>query len=210
MSKIKCRILYNIYARRKERQGNQKTRIETFAPDRRPDHPKPPYPMRVRESPLRVPPPTRFALGQSPITRHPAQPAPAQGRSLARSSTLDKNFFAHPERFDTRTMHGGQGSILCIVLCIARRCSALRFRVQNPENKKYVCPFIYWAKRTFSSGGDKGSRTPDLLNAIETLYQLSYIPKWRKRRILSHIRRRKSIGFRFWSLPIFCALPAGG
>ena len=29
----------------------------------------------------------------------------------------------------------------------------------------------------FSSGGDKGSRTPDLLNAIETLYQLSYIPK---------------------------------
>ena len=25
-------------------------------------------------------------------------------------------------------------------------------------------------------GGDKGSRTPDLLNAIETLYQLSYIP----------------------------------
>ena len=27
------------------------------------------------------------------------------------------------------------------------------------------------------NGGDKGSRTPDLLNAIETLYQLSYIPK---------------------------------
>ncbi len=26
------------------------------------------------------------------------------------------------------------------------------------------------------TGGDKGSRTPDLLNAIETLYQLSYIP----------------------------------
>ena len=26
-------------------------------------------------------------------------------------------------------------------------------------------------------GGDKGSRTPDLLNAIETLYQLSYNPK---------------------------------
>ena len=31
------------------------------------------------------------------------------------------------------------------------------------------------------SGGDKGSRTPDLLNAIETLYQLSYIPMNRKR-----------------------------
>ncbi len=28
----------------------------------------------------------------------------------------------------------------------------------------------------FPIGGDKGSRTPDLLNAIETLYQLSYIP----------------------------------
>ena len=28
-----------------------------------------------------------------------------------------------------------------------------------------------------TDGGDKGSRTPDLLNAIETLYQLSYIPK---------------------------------
>ena len=28
----------------------------------------------------------------------------------------------------------------------------------------------------FPTGGDKGSRTPDLLNAIETLYQLSYIP----------------------------------
>ena len=25
-------------------------------------------------------------------------------------------------------------------------------------------------------GGDKGSRTPDLFNAIEALYQLSYIP----------------------------------
>ena len=30
--------------------------------------------------------------------------------------------------------------------------------------------------RASGSGGDKGSRTPDLLNAIETLYQLSYIP----------------------------------
>ena len=26
-------------------------------------------------------------------------------------------------------------------------------------------------------GGDKGSRTPDLLNAIQALYQLSYAPK---------------------------------
>lgn len=28
--------------------------------------------------------------------------------------------------------------------------------------------------------GDKGSRTPDLLNAIQTLYQLSYIPEQTK------------------------------
>ena len=27
------------------------------------------------------------------------------------------------------------------------------------------------------TGGDKGSRTPDLLNAIQALYQLSYAPK---------------------------------
>ena len=26
-------------------------------------------------------------------------------------------------------------------------------------------------------GGDKGSRTPDLLNAIQALYQLSYTPE---------------------------------
>ena len=44
-------------------------------------------------------------------------------------------------------------------------------------------------------GGDKGSRTPDLLNALETLYQLSYIPMNRKQRILSHIPVRKSMGY---------------
>ena len=31
---------------------------------------------------------------------------------------------------------------------------------------------------TFYFGGDKGSRTPDLLNAIQALYQLSYAPKF--------------------------------
>ena len=30
----------------------------------------------------------------------------------------------------------------------------------------------------FCRGGDKGSRTPDLLNAIQALSQLSYTPKW--------------------------------
>ena len=31
---------------------------------------------------------------------------------------------------------------------------------------------------SFFFGGDKGSRTPDLLNAIQALSQLSYTPKW--------------------------------
>ena len=74
-------------------------------------------------------------------------------------------------------------------------------------------PFLYWAscavlenKKTahrlrgvsdlvFTDGGDKGSRTPDLLNAIETLYQLSYIPMNQKRGILSHIPSQKSMGY---------------
>ena len=41
----------------------------------------------------------------------------------------------------------------------------------------------------FLTGGDKGSRTPDLLNAIETLYQLSYIPNKKEvARIISYRR----------------------
>ena len=31
---------------------------------------------------------------------------------------------------------------------------------------------------SFFFGGDKGSRTPDLLNAIQALSQLSYTPTW--------------------------------
>ena len=31
---------------------------------------------------------------------------------------------------------------------------------------------------SFFFGGDKGSRTPDLLNAIQALSQLSYTPDW--------------------------------
>ena len=41
---------------------------------------------------------------------------------------------------------------------------------------------LYQQKRTAKPsdfvGGDKGSRTPDLLNAIQALSQLSYTPKW--------------------------------
>ena len=39
-----------------------------------------------------------------------------------------------------------------------------------------------------TDGGDKGSRTPDLLNAIETLYQLSYIPKKENAYMISKCR----------------------
>ena len=69
-----------------------------------------------------------------------------------------------------------RGVIVCIVLCIVPRCFQLSCVVQVPENKKCVPPLIPLGETHFSSGGDKGSRTPDLLNAIETLYQLSYIP----------------------------------
>ena len=41
----------------------------------------------------------------------------------------------------------------------------------------------------FSCGGDNESRTRDLLNAIETLYQLSYIPNKKEvARIISYRR----------------------
>ena len=41
-------------------------------------------------------------------------------------------------------------------------------------DKKNISPSL--EVKCIFFGGDKGSRTPDLLNAIETLYQLSYIP----------------------------------
>ena len=46
--------------------------------------------------------------------------------------------------------------------------------MERREDQKRATPFVFAHK---TDGGDKGSRTPDLLNAIETLYQLSYIPK---------------------------------
>ena len=50
---------------------------------------------------------------------------------------------------------------------------AQRFSSAYFTKKKTDCfcsPFLF--------GGDKGSRTPDLLNAIQALSQLSYTPKW--------------------------------
>ena len=52
------------------------------------------------------------------------------------------------------------------------RCAASAARdspCKTKKRKRYACDF---------GGGDKGSRTPDLLNAIQALYQLSYAPKW--------------------------------
>ena len=46
--------------------------------------------------------------------------------------------------------------------------------------RRWTFYLIYKTKKTAICrgffGGDKGSRTPDLFNAIEALYQLSYIP----------------------------------
>ena len=42
----------------------------------------------------------------------------------------------------------------------------------------------------YRNGGDKESRTPDLLNAIETLYQLSYTPMIENALIISYLRRK--------------------
>ena len=42
------------------------------------------------------------------------------------------------------------------------------------ENYSLNSPF--YISSYLSSGGDKGSRTPDLLRARQALYQLSYVP----------------------------------
>ena len=39
----------------------------------------------------------------------------------------------------------------------------------------FYISFIFYS---LSPGGDKGSRTPDLLRARQALYQLSYVPPW--------------------------------
>ena len=45
-------------------------------------------------------------------------------------------------------------------------------------------PVCATPRKGFLSGGGKGSRTPDLLNAIQALYQLSYTPSSGSRRLL--------------------------
>ena len=56
------------------------------------------------------------------------------------------------------------------------------------ENKKRVPPLFISETHLFG-GGDNESRTRDLLNAIETLYQLSYIPNKKEvARIISYRR----------------------
>ena len=51
----------------------------------------------------------------------------------------------------------------------ANLSAVFRKRVTNAETEK--CSFV-----ASGDGGAKGIRTPDLLNAIQTLYQLSYDP----------------------------------
>ncbi len=50
-----------------------------------------------------------------------------------------------------------------------------RFGHNNPRLKSGIILSIVFKRK---NGGAKGSRTPDLLNAIQALYQLSYGPIW--------------------------------
>lgn len=70
----------------------------------------------------------------------------------------------------------------------------------QPAWKAGALPLSY--TRCIKSGGGKGSRTPDLLNAIQALYQLSYTPSKKAglyRSSPGHVKRLHplfSIGFR--------------
>ena len=57
------------------------------------------------------------------------------------------------------------------------------FSVHGHLAQKFLSPLSPHGKKGTAcavpfAGGDKGSRTPDLLNAIQALSQLSYTPKW--------------------------------
>ncbi len=57
-------------------------------------------------------------------------------------------------------------------------------RNTNPDYKPFIVKRLM--KKNFKKyGGGKESRTPDLLNAIQALYQLSYTPE--------HFLKRESI-----------------
>ena len=49
------------------------------------------------------------------------------------------------------------------------------FKKGHKKNIDYDL-FVLEEKNTEERGGDEGDRTPDLLNAIQTLSQLSYVP----------------------------------
>jgi hypothetical protein len=51
---------------------------------------------------------------------------------------------------------------------------------KSGENGYAPCPGAFWNHRRTPHGGGKGIRTPDLLIANETLYQLSYTPRQRR------------------------------
>ena len=74
----------------------------------------------------------------------------------------------------------------CAIVC---DCVSLLIAKTFPKNRKCASPLYSLGETHFRFGGDKGSRTPDLLNAIETLYQLSYIPNKKEvARIISYPR----------------------
>ena len=73
---------------------------------------------------------------------------------------------------------------------ISLQTAAKTQQTQKPLHQKEKIPKMKKADtniRFFHIGGDSGNRTHDLLNAIQALYQLSYIPVW----VRPHGGRRK-------------------
>ena len=48
--------------------------------------------------------------------------------------------------------------------------------IKKHKKKRHIILLIYRLKPYLGFGGDEGDRTPDLLNAIQALSQLSYAP----------------------------------
>ena len=84
------------------------------------------------------------------------------------------------EEFTIRRKRGGSYDWL------ARRAVA-RWQCVVPARLRTLCSGAT-APKAFGAGGAEGVRTPDLLNAIQALYQLSYDPIRKGRNLKSQPR----------------------
>ena len=71
-------------------------------------------------------------------------------------------------------------------------------------------PLFHWLKRTSWNGGEEEIRTLDPHVANVMLYQLSYFPISKKRRVLYQIPVRKARGYFKWINPTQEAQHDGG